>query len=82
MHRTAKNGVTKAADLAAAMPGMSAAQRSYQIRKLVERKMLQPITKGARQYTIGFSNNYLMRGVVQALSDEGFIPSALNKAEN
>ena len=82
LHRTAKNGVTKAADLAAAMPGMSAAQRTYQIRKLVERKMLQPITKGARQYTIGFSNNYLMRGVVQALSDEGFIPSALNSAGN
>ena len=82
LHITAKNGVAKAADLAAAMPGMSAAQRTYQIRKLVERKMLQPITKGARQYTIGFSNNYLMRGVVRALSDEGFIPSALNRAEN
>ncbi len=82
LHITAKNGVAKAADLAAAMPGMSAAQRTYQIRKLVERKMLQPITKGARQYTIGFSNNYLMRGVVRALSDEGFIPSALNRAGN
>ncbi len=82
LHITAKTGVAKAADLAAAMPGMSSAQRTYQIRKLVERKMLQPITKGARQYTIGFSNNYLMRGVVRALSDEGFIPSALNRAGN
>jgi len=82
LHITAKNGIAKAADLAVAMPGMSAAQRTYQIRKLVERKMLQPITKGARQYTIGFSNNYLMRGVVRALSDEGFIPSALNRAGN
>jgi Fic family protein len=75
---TAKNGIAKAADLAAAMPGMSDSQRTYQIRKLVERNMLQPIKEGARQYTIGFSNNYLMRGVVRALSNEGFIPPSLN----
>ena len=77
-----KNGVAKAADLAAAMPGMSSTQRTYQIKKLVERKMLQPIKEGARQYTIGFSNNYLIRGVVYALTNEGFIPAALNRAGN
>jgi Fic family protein len=74
----AKNGVAKAGDLAVAMPGMSAAQRTYQIKKLVERKMLQPVSEGSRQYTFGFSNNYLMRGVIRALSKEGFIPAALN----
>ncbi|MDH4100640.1 MAG: Fic family protein [Nitrospirota bacterium] len=79
---SAKNGVAKSSDLAAAMPGMSAAQRTYQIRKLVERKMLQPIKEGARQYTIGFSNNYLLRGVIRALSEEGFISSSLNKVES
>ena len=77
---SAKSGIAKAADLAAAMPGLTPAQRTYQIKKLVERKMLQPIKEGARQYTIGFSNNYLMRGVVRALSNEGFIPATLNKA--
>ncbi len=80
LHIAAKSGVARAADLAAAMPNMTAAQRTYQIKKLVERKMLQPIKEGARQYTIGFSNNYLMRGVVRALSAEGFIPAALNRA--
>lgn len=78
---SAKSGVAKAADLAAAMPGLTPAQRTYQIKKLVERKMLQPIKEGARQYTIGFSNNHLMRGVVRALSSEGFIPATLNKAD-
>jgi Fic family protein len=82
LHITARKGVAKAADLAAAMSGMTPAQRTYQIKKLVERKMLQPIKEGARQYTIGFSNNYLMRGVIRALSEEGFIPSSLNRAEN
>lgn len=68
-----KAGVAKAADLSAAMPGMNAAQRTYQIRKLVERKMLQAIAPHARQYTIGFENSYLLRGVIHALSQEGFI---------
>ena len=76
----AKKGVAKAGDLAAAMPDMSAAQRTYQIRKLVERKMLQPISAAARQYTLGFSNNYLMRGIILALSEEGFIPQTLKPA--
>ena len=81
LHIGAKTGIAKAADLAAAMPGMSAAQRTYQIRKLVDRKMLLPIKEGARQYTLGFSNSYLMRGIVRALSAEGFIPPTLNRAE-
>ena len=79
LHIAAKNGVIKAADLAVAMPGMTEAQRTYQIKRLVERKMLQPVKEGARQYVIGFSNNYLMRGIIQALSDEGFIPASLNR---
>lgn len=77
----ARMGVAKAADLTPAMPDLNAAQRTYQIKKLVERKMLQPVSDGARQYTFGFSNNYLMRGVIKALSSEGFIPETL-LAEN
>jgi len=74
---TAKAGVVKAGDLTHAMPGLSATQRTYQVRKLVEAGLLQPISPGARQYCIGFSNNLLLRGVVRALTDEGFIPQAL-----
>jgi hypothetical protein len=36
-------------------------------------KMLQPLSEGA----FGFSNNYLIRGVIRALSKEGFIPATL-----
>jgi Fic family protein len=77
--KTAQVGIAKASDLKEAMPAMTDAQRTYQIRKLVERKMLVPIHEGARQYTVGFSNNNLIRGVIQALSVEGFIPEALNR---
>lgn len=75
----AKLGVAKAADLSKAMPELTATQRTYQIKKLVERKMLQPISEGARQYTFGFSNNYLIRGVVKALANQGFIPESLQE---
>jgi len=69
-----KKGVVKSSDLAPALPGLTANQRTYQLKKLVDQGMLHPVSEGARQYTIGFSSNYLIRGVVKALRDEGFIP--------
>ncbi|WP_445370135.1 Fic family protein [Methylomonas sp. HW2-6] len=80
LHIAAKAGTAKAADFEPAMPNMTPTQRTYQLKKLVERQMLQPIKSGARQYTIGFSSNYLIRGVIKALSQEGFIPESLNNA--
>lgn len=74
---TIKLRVVKAGDLSKTMPGMSDAQRTYQIRKLVDRKMLVPVRLGARQYTIGFTNNFLIRGVINALSAEQFISAPL-----
>lgn len=74
---TIKEGTVKAGDLEAAMPDLNTNQRTYQIRKLVDGGMLQPTKPGARQYSIGFSHNMLLRGVVRALTDEGFISAAL-----
>ena len=74
---TIKGGVVKAGDLEGALVGLNANQRTYQIRKLVDGGMLQPIKPGARQYSVGFSHNVLLRGVVRSLADEGFISSAL-----
>ncbi len=67
----------KSADLGKLMPKLNANQRTYQIKKLVDQKMLQPIHSGARQYSICFTNNYLLRGIVKALTDEGFVPRTL-----
>lgn len=71
--------VVKSGDIADALPTLSAAQRTYQIKKLVDQGMLLPLSPGARQYTIGFSNNYLIRGVIKSLREEGFIPEQLDK---
>lgn len=76
---TIKSGTVKAGDLTEVMIGLNAAQRTYQIKKLVSSRMLHPIKRGARQYTIGFGNNTLLRGVIRSLTEEGFIPAALTK---
>lgn len=78
LNATVRAGVVKAGDLEGALPGLTAHQRTYQIRKLVTSGMLQPIQPNARQYAIGFSHNLLLRGVVRALTDEGFVPPALS----
>lgn len=80
LYIASRHGIAKSSDLSEAMPGLSTGQRTYQIKKLVERKMLLPIEEGARQYTIGFTNSYLMRGVINALMNEGFISAGLSQA--
>ncbi len=80
LHIAAQKGIAKASHLSAAMSSKKPSQQTYQIKKLVEKKMLLPIKEGARQYSIGFSNNYLLRGVIEALSREGFIPASMNRS--
>lgn len=72
-----KKREVRSSDLVAAMPELNATQRTYQIKKLVERGMLRPIEVNSRRYTIGFDNNYLIRGIIHALSQEGFISEPL-----
>jgi len=72
-----QKGVVRASDLQGAMGGMALPQRTYQIKKLVTAKLLQPLQEGSRQYTLGFSNSTLMRGIVKALTEQGFISQAL-----
>jgi len=43
-----------------------------------ENKMVMPIEDGGRIYTIRFANNYLLRGIVKTLKDNGFVAEFLN----
>lgn len=74
-----KTGIFKAGDLATVLPKLNANQRTYQIKKLLNQGMLQPVQDGARQYTAGFANSYLMRGVIRALAAENFIPEPITR---
>jgi hypothetical protein len=33
-----------------------------------------PEKEGARKYVIRFDNNYLLRGIIKALGEKGFLP--------
>jgi Uncharacterized conserved protein len=75
-----QKGSIKAGDLAQVNAQWSKpAQRTYQINKLLSRQLLMPVQDGAREYVVMFTNNYLLRGIIQSLRDEGFIPEPLER---
>lgn len=69
----------KSADLEKAIGSDSPVQRARIIGKLKERGMLYSLTDGGRIYTIKFTNNFLLRGIIDALEKQSFIPETLNK---
>ncbi|WP_368299454.1 Fic family protein [Kluyvera sichuanensis] len=74
LKRAVELGTIKAGDLRSVLPDLKPTQVTYQLGKLIERGLLQPIEEGARTYTAKFSNSYLIRGVIKVLREEGFIP--------
>ncbi|NUM70875.1 MAG: Fic family protein [Ignavibacteriaceae bacterium] len=54
-------------------------QKSRIIAKLRDKKIIHALKEGGRIYTITFVNNYLLRGVISSLTDEGFVSDFLNK---
>jgi len=66
--------VFQAADIKKLFPGKLSAEISRMLRKLKEKKMIIPEKKGSRKYLIRFSNNYLLRGIITALGENGFLP--------
>lgn len=74
-----KDMTMKSADLEKVIGQESPVQRSRIIKKLREKRMLQPLSENGRIYTIGFNNNYLLRSIILTLESNGFIPASLNK---
>ena len=68
----------KAADIESVVGDESPVQRSRILRKLRDKKMLMPLGENGRVYTVGFANNYLLRGVVDVLRKNNFIPASLD----
>ncbi len=65
--------VFQSSDIESTMPGKIPAERSRAIAKLRRNKLIAPLKEGGRKYIINFSNNYLLRGVIIALQNEGFV---------
>ena len=73
-------GEFKAADIDRVLPELTTRQRTYLITKLSNQHMICPVREGARSYTISFTNNYLLRGVIHALENEGFVQPFVKSA--
>ena len=54
-------------------------QKSRFMTKLKGKKILRPVKADGRIYTVNFVNNYLLRGVIESLKQEGFVSDFLNK---
>lgn len=74
LKRVIDKQVIQAGDLKDIFRGKLSAEISRQIRRLVEKKMLIPEKEGKRKYVVRFDNNYLLRGVIRALGEKGFLP--------
>lgn len=53
-------------------------KKSYIMNKLKEKNMISPVKEGGRIYTVRFLNNYLLRGIMQVLKENGFVSDFLN----
>lgn len=74
LRRAAELGIFKASDFGELFPELTERQRTYQLKKLIDAQMLQPVRPNARAYTINFVNNALIRAVMRILVAEGFVP--------
>lgn len=68
-----EQGTLKAGDLKILFPHLTANQRTYQIKKLLDQKIILPQENNARIYIPNFAQSYLVRGIIEALRNEGFI---------
>ena len=69
----------KSADIEKIIGQESSVQRSRIIKRLRDKGMLLPLKENGRIYTMGFSNTYLLRGIINILEKNGFVPHSLNK---
>lgn len=71
---TIEKQVVQNLDIKNVLKGKHMTSISRYIRTLKEKKMLVSETENIRKYHISFTNNFLIRSVIQKLEEEGFIP--------
>ncbi|NOZ63495.1 MAG: Fic family protein [Caldiserica bacterium] len=68
----------QARNVRSVLPGKLPAEISRIIRRLRNKRMLQSERKNTRKYVLKFENNYLLRGIIEMLNKEGFLPIPIN----
>jgi len=65
--------IFRSSDIKSLLPGKIPAERSRILRSLKDKDMIVPIKNKNRIYSLRFYNNYLLRGIIIALTKEGFV---------
>ncbi|MBI5555281.1 MAG: hypothetical protein HY920_05460 [Elusimicrobia bacterium] len=66
--------VFQAAHISEILPGKIPAEISRILRRLKDKKMIIAAEDKARKYLLSFHNSYLLRGIIKALGENGFLP--------
>lgn len=74
LRRAVEKQIIQASDIKDLFPGKHAVEVSRTIKRLIENKMLAPAKDKGRKYILRFDNNYLLRGIIRMLDQEGFLP--------
>lgn len=75
---TVERQVVQNSDIQEVLKGLHMTTISRYIRALKERRMIVSETDNSRKYHLNFTNNFLIRSVIQKLEEEGFIPIKTN----
>lgn len=73
LHLACELGEFKAGDIKTLLPRMTDSQRTYQIKKMIDRHLISPVGSNARIYIPNFGQSNLIRGVIDALRENDFI---------
>jgi len=74
LRKVAEKQIVRSADLQEVLSVKHKSDISRIIARLRNKKMVVPVEEGKRKYTLRFDNNYLLRGIIQALDEKGFLP--------
>ncbi len=66
--------IIQASDLNSVFPNKLSSEVSRHIRKLKEKNLLIPEKEKGRKYLISFQNKILLKGIIRALDENGFLP--------
>ncbi len=64
----------QAGDIAHLFPSVAHTEISRFLRGMRKKKLIRPIAPNARKYSVEIANGYLLRGIMKALDENGFLP--------
>jgi len=74
LKKAAEKQVFQALDLKDIFQGKAGSEISRQIKRLIDKKMIMQENEGSRKYLLRFDNSFLLRGIMKALDEKGFLP--------